>query len=173
MFLGMRYLKLLGIFLSAAAVHKNEQQQDDNENDGRQRAKLRCKSSLTGIRINIGGQRFQSLVTNCKDSYGKSSIEMVTASINPEIIPGRISGIMTFRKACPGVAPKSNAASYKFGFICFKRGITAKNRIRCTECDVGQKLQSYILVVHLMKQTTKKERYTHNNISVQDGGYYL
>ena len=51
--LGMRYLKLLGIFLFAAAVHKNEQQQDDNENDGRQRAKLRCKSSFTGIRINI------------------------------------------------------------------------------------------------------------------------
>ena len=41
----------------------------------------------------------------------KSSIESVNARMKPENIPGLICGIITFLKACIGVAPRSNAAS--------------------------------------------------------------
>ncbi len=41
----------------------------------------------------------------------KSSMLMVTASMNPETMPGRISGMMIFLRACMGVAPRSSAAS--------------------------------------------------------------
>ena len=56
-----------------------------------------------------------SLAVNRWDSKSK---ENVTESKNPEMIPGKTSGIITFLKATPGVAPKSNAASYSFGSIC-------------------------------------------------------
>ena len=41
----------------------------------------------------------------------KSSNDKVIEIKKPEKIPGIISGITTFHKACIGVAPKSKAAS--------------------------------------------------------------
>ena len=59
-----------------------------------------------------------------KNVTAKSSMLSVRLNIKPLIIPGHSSGMSTFRNACQGVAPRSNAASYRFGFILLKRGIT-------------------------------------------------
>ena len=45
----------------------------------------------------------------------KSSKDMVNAISAPLKTPGMISGTMTLIRACQGVAPKSIAASARFG----------------------------------------------------------
>ena len=54
----------------------------------------------------------------------KSSKDMVKAIIAPANIPGVICGTMTFVSACHGVAPRSIAASARFGSRVRILGIT-------------------------------------------------
>lgn len=56
----------------------------------------------------------------------KSSMDIVKAVSAPETIPGLISGMMTFQKACIQVQPKSWAASTKLRSICRNLGPTDK-----------------------------------------------
>ena len=51
---------------------------------------------------------------------------MVNAINAPETIPGVICGTITFNNACIGVAPKSMAASARFGSNERTLGITDK-----------------------------------------------
>ena len=54
----------------------------------------------------------------------KSSMDMVSAITKPENTPGMISGRITLKKPCIGVAPRSCAASARFGSIWRSLGIT-------------------------------------------------
>ena len=56
----------------------------------------------------------------------KSSTDMVKAVSAPEMMPGLISGMMTFQKACIHVQPKSCAASTKLRSICRSLGLTER-----------------------------------------------
>ena len=56
----------------------------------------------------------------------KSSSDKVMAKRKPERIPGRISGKMTLKRACLWVQPRSRAASYKAGSICWSFGLTER-----------------------------------------------
>ena len=56
----------------------------------------------------------------------KSSNDIVKAIKAPDTIPGIICGTKTFVKACHGVAPKSIAASDRFGSSERILGITLK-----------------------------------------------
>ena len=51
-------------------------------------------------------------------------MDMVSAITKPENTPGMISGRITLKKPCIGVAPRSCAASARFGSIWRSLGIT-------------------------------------------------
>ena len=51
---------------------------------------------------------------------------MVSAIMNPEVIPGIISGITAFMSAWIGEQPRSSAASYSMSELCLSRGSTEK-----------------------------------------------
>ena len=56
----------------------------------------------------------------------KSSMLMVKAVSAPETMPGLISGMMTFQKACIQVQPRSIAASTRLRSICRSLGPTER-----------------------------------------------
>ena len=73
-----------------------------------------------------------------KNVTPKSSTDKVSAKMNPLSIPGHNSGSITIRKACAGVAPRSKAASYVFGFILLNRGNTLSTTygVQNTTCAI-------------------------------------
>ena len=68
--------------------------------------------------------RVETPLPAVKKEMTKSSKDMVKAKIVPVMMPGMISGSMTLKKACTGVAPRSSAASNKLRSIWFSLGST-------------------------------------------------
>ena len=64
------------------------------------------------------------MVALVKNVTAKSSRDIVNARMKPEIMPGLSIGSSTFLRAWKGVAPRSRAASYIFGFIWVSFGST-------------------------------------------------
>ena len=58
-----------------------------------------------------------------KNEMTKSSKDILKAMSAPEMIAGRICGMMTFVSACHGVAPRSRAASATLSSSCRSFGM--------------------------------------------------
>ena len=119
-------------------VDDNQQYQHRNENKGGQRTQLRCQSAFARIGVDVGGERFQSFVSNGEYGYcevvdrerkGKDEAAYHTRKY--------------LRKNYLAQCLKGSGAEVEGGFVhvlvhLLQAGHYAQHYVRGAECDVRQ-----------------------------------